>query len=79
MKPFCTNGHIHLQGLFSNLPGLVMIKEAEEFLEHLVERSTVKDYVDTLSGSDLMTVMGTRAKEGEPYRVNDLQMVCATE
>ena len=54
-------------------------KEAEEFLKHLGEESSVKDYVDTLSGSDLMTVMGTRAMEGERYTVNDLQMVCATE
>ena len=38
-------------------------RDAKKFLEHLDNKSPVKDYVDTLSGGDLMEIMGMRTKD----------------
>ncbi|KAF8419520.1 hypothetical protein EV426DRAFT_576873 [Tirmania nivea] len=38
-------------------------RDAQKFLEHLDNKSSVKDYVDTLSGGDLMEIMGMRTKD----------------
>ena len=51
--------------------------EAEEFLRWLDETSAVSDYVDTLSGSDLMDVIGAREATGKNYQAEDLRLVCA--
>ncbi|RPB26493.1 hypothetical protein L211DRAFT_680755 [Terfezia boudieri ATCC MYA-4762] len=38
-------------------------RDAKKFLEHLDNKSSVKDYVDTLAGGDLMEIMGMRTKD----------------
>ena len=47
---------------------------AAEFLRKLGEESSVKEFVDTLSGGDLMDLIGTRVTDG----TGDLQQVCAS-
>ena len=53
-------------------------KDAEEFLRELDDDSSVKDYVDTLSGSDLMELMNLRKAQGINYTENDQRKVYAT-
>ena len=53
-------------------------KPAEEFLRWLDEESPVSQFVDTLSGNDLMDLIGTRAPDGKGYQAADLQQVCSS-
>jgi len=46
-------------------------KEAEAFLKRLDDESDVKDHVDTMSGNDLMDVIGARKPDG--YTPKDLE------
>ena len=54
-------------------------RDAKKFLEHLDNKSTVKDYVDTLSGGDLMEIMGMRSKDPD-YKLTEKHQrrVCDT-
>ena len=38
-------------------------RDGRRFLEHLDNKSPVKDYVDTLSGGDLVGIMGMRTQD----------------
>ena len=51
---------------------------AAEFLRKLDEDSPVSKFVDTLSGSDLMDLIGARAADGNSYQAGDLQQVCSS-
>ena len=51
-------------------------KDAKEFLRSLGEDSSVSEFVDTLSGSDLMNLIGPQSADGGDFKPEDLQQVC---
>ena len=53
--------------------------EAKRFLKYLDDESSVKAYVDTLSGSDLMNLMTKHEVDGTDFTPDDQVGVCATE
>lgn len=50
-------------------------QDAVEFLRKLDEDSSVADFVDIFSGSDLMDLMGPQSADGEDFKPGDLQQV----
>ena len=51
-------------------------EDAEIFLRKLHDESSVKDYVDTLSGSDLIELMDLQNGGRKDYTENDQRKVC---
>ena len=52
-------------------------KDAEKYLKYLDEKSSVRKYVDILSGSDLIKLMTDRETQGMDLTPRDQCRVCA--
>ena len=72
MKTLCTNGSYASAGVLFQFARVGNDAEAEKFLKYLDEESYVKDYVDTLSGNDLMDLVGARAGSRAPKDLQDV-------
>ena len=53
-------------------------QEGAEFLRNLSEESPVSKLINTVSGGDLMDLIGARAADGRGYQARDIQQVCSS-